>query len=91
MNEELRIKNYSNQLPSFRKVALPRQTGEFGGGWCPTGGVVGKVWFDLFNIMIRIGVAYAAYFSYHLPLRGLLLPEGGEFYYLSSQTLILHS
>ena len=68
-----------------------------------TGGVVGKVWFDLFIIMIRIGVAYAAYFSYHLPLRGLTpselprlsgesnLPEGGEFYYLSSQTLILHS
>ena len=57
--------NYSNQLPSFRKEG------------CPTGGVVGKVWFDLFNI--KIGVVYAAYFSYHLPLRGLLLPEGGEF------------
>ena len=61
------MKNYRNQLPSFRKEG------------CPTGGAVGKVWFDLFNIMIRIGVAYAAYFSYHLPLRGLLLPEGGEF------------
>ena len=61
------MKNYSNQLPSFRKEG------------CPTGGVIGKGWFDLFNIMTRIGVAYAAYFSYHLPLRGLLLPEGGEF------------
>ena len=31
---------------------------------CPTGGVVGKAWF--------------ACCSYHLPLRVLLLPEGGE-------------
>ena len=82
--------NEGNQLPSFRKEGYP------------TGGVVGKGWFDLFNIMIRIGVAKAAYFSYHLPLRGLTpsllprlsgesnLPEGGEFCYHSS-FLILNS
>ena len=75
------MKNYSIELPSFRKEG------------CPTGGVVGRVWFDLFIIMIRIGVAYAAYFFYHLPLRGLTpsllprlsgesnLPEGGELSY----------
>ena len=71
------MKNYSIQLPSFWKEG------------CPTGGVVGKEWFDLFIIMIKIGVAYAAYFSYHLPLRGLLLPEGGEFFCHSS--FIIHN
>ena len=88
--------NEGNQLPSFRKEG------------CPTGGVVGKAWFDLFTPLlpeggvpngrggrksmvrpillynIRIGVAKAAYLSYHLPLRGLLLPEGGELSYHSS-------
>ena len=32
------MKNKGNQLPSFRKEG------------CPTGGVVGRVWFDLFII-----------------------------------------
>ena len=35
-NDELRMKNLSNQLPSFWKEG------------CPPGGVVGKAWFDLF-------------------------------------------
>ena len=37
------MKNYSNQLPSFRKVALPRQTGEQGGGESPKGEVVEEI------------------------------------------------
>ena len=55
------------ELPSFGKEG------------CPPGGVVGKECFDLFYI----GVAKAVYFSYHLPLRVLLLPEGGELITLS--------
>ena len=42
----------------------------FGKEGCPPGGVVGKEYFDF-------------YFSYHLPLRVLLLPEGGELITLS--------
>ena len=38
----------------------------------------------LYNI--KIGVTKAAYFSYHLPLWGLLLPEGGELTFHSSDT-----
>ncbi len=71
-NDELRMKNLSNQLPSFWKEG------------CPPGGVVGKACFNLFIYIIRrIGVAKAAYLSYHLPLRVLLLPEGGELITLS--------
>ena len=55
------------ELPSFGKEG------------CPPGGVVGKEYFDLFYI----GVAKTVYFSYHLPLRVLLLPEGGELITLS--------
>ena len=47
-----------NKLPSFRKEG------------CPPGGVVGQEWFDLFTLYKnRIGVAYAACFSYHPGLK----------------------
>ena len=47
---------------------IPQASPPFGKEGCPKGGVVGRD--KVYSLFL--------YFSYHLPLRGLLLPEGGE-------------
>ena len=69
-NEELRMTNEERQSTPL----LPE-------GGVPNGrGGRKRMVRPIYIIIIRRRrVAYAAYFSYHLPLRELLLPEGGEF------------
>ncbi|CDB09950.1 unknown [Bacteroides sp. CAG:633] len=54
----------SDSPPSGRRGA------QRAGGACPTGGVVGFTTRCILTLYV---------FTYHLPLRVLLLPEGGEF------------
>ena len=53
---------------------IPQASPPFGKEGCPKGGVVGRDKVYSLFLLKR----YIHYFSYHLPLRGLLLPEGGE-------------